>query len=315
MVAAAAAAARPTRATRAAATATPTTEHLALSPWPGDYDLISGLVGFGVYALDRLPRPLAAACLERVVERLDELAQRDGDRVSWHTPARLLPEWQRKIAPGGYHNLGLAHGMAGVVGLLGAAAGAGALAPAGHRLLAGVVDWLLERRLPAGAGAWWDSWLVAGVEPKPARSAWCYGDPGVAAALLAAGRGCAREDWCAAALAAMVGVADRPADKSGIVDAGLCHGAAGLAHIFNRFYQATGDERMGAAARRWFAHLLAMRRDEGVAGFPAYHPVPDEQPRWVAEAGVLTGAAGVGLALLAATTGSAPTWDRFLLLS
>ncbi len=60
-------------------------------------------------------------------------------------------------------------------------------------------------------------------------------------------------------------------DRSGCVDAGLCHGAAGVAHIYNRFWQWTGDDLFGAAARRWFAEVLAMRRpDSGIAGFRSY---------------------------------------------
>ena len=38
-------------------------DHLDRSPWPGPYNLCDGLVGFGVYALERLPRPAAVACL------------------------------------------------------------------------------------------------------------------------------------------------------------------------------------------------------------------------------------------------------------
>ena len=41
-------------------------DHLTLSRWSDDYDLIEGLVGLGVYALERLPRPAAAALLKRV---------------------------------------------------------------------------------------------------------------------------------------------------------------------------------------------------------------------------------------------------------
>ena len=40
---------------------------LSRSPWMGEYDLIGGLAGLGVYALERLPRPAAAALLERIV--------------------------------------------------------------------------------------------------------------------------------------------------------------------------------------------------------------------------------------------------------
>jgi hypothetical protein len=62
-------------------------ELLGTEDWQDDYDLISGLVGFGVYALERLPRPRARECLERVVDLLARTAERDGaaGTVTWHT--------------------------------------------------------------------------------------------------------------------------------------------------------------------------------------------------------------------------------------
>jgi len=74
-----------------------------------------------------------------------------------------------------------------------------------------------------------------------------------------------------------------------VVGAGFCHGAIGLAHIFNRLYQANGEPVFREAARRWFGHVL------------------DESQ--------LEGAAGIGLALLAAMTPLEPRWDRLFLLS
>ena len=44
------------------------------APWTGEYDLISGLVGFGVYALERVQRPSAVSCLAAVVDRLEQTA-------------------------------------------------------------------------------------------------------------------------------------------------------------------------------------------------------------------------------------------------
>jgi len=62
-------------------------------------------------------------------------------------------------------------------------------------------------------------------------------------------------------------------------------------------HQTTGDPALGDLARTWVATTL----DLGAQSLP--------------DAGFLTGAAGVGLALLAATGDREPTWDRFLLLS
>ncbi|HEX6863605.1 MAG TPA: lanthionine synthetase LanC family protein, partial [Thermoanaerobaculia bacterium] len=88
-------------------------ELLRKTPWPHDYDLVAGLVGYGVYALERLPRPSAAACLELVVERLAEIADPRPEGVAWHTPLALVPELNRPWYPQGLDNLGVAHGTPG----------------------------------------------------------------------------------------------------------------------------------------------------------------------------------------------------------
>jgi hypothetical protein len=108
-------------------------EYLDQSPWCRDYDLISGLVGVGVYALERLPRPTAAACLERVIDRLAERAERSRAGITWHTPADLLVSEQRAQYTAGYYNLGVAHGVPGAIALLGAACAAGV--PQARRVL------------------------------------------------------------------------------------------------------------------------------------------------------------------------------------
>jgi hypothetical protein len=101
-----------------------------------------------------------------------------------------------------------------------------------------------------------------------------------------------------------------------VVDAGLCHGAAGLGHLFNRLFQATGDSCLAEAARFWLARTLQMRRPgRGVGGYEAWQLDDDGKVTWIADPGLLAGAAGIALALLAATTPVEPAWDRVLLVS
>jgi hypothetical protein len=286
--------------------------HLDPSPWTGDYDLIDGLVGFGVYALERLPRPGAVACLERVIGHLAETAKRRPEGVTWWTnPAWLPPETSAK-SPQGYYNLGLAHGVPGVIALLGQACAAGVAVEGARPLLHGAVRWLLAHQLPEGF-----SYLVGpeGAD-QPARLAWCYGDPGVAAALLLAARLLDEPAWERAALAIARRAAGRPPEQAGVVDAGLCHGAAGLGHLFNRLFQATGEPCLARAAKSWFERALQMwRPGRGVGGYEAWQLADDGQVTWIADRGLLTGAAGIALALQAATTAVEPGWDRLLLVS
>jgi hypothetical protein len=100
-----------------------------------------------------------------------------------------------------------------------------------------------------------------------------------------------------------------------VADAGFCHGAAGVAHIFNHLHQATGEERFGDAARDWIERVYAHRAEgEGVAGFRAWNPDPNAASKWLVEPGLLAGAAGVGAVLAAACTSLPPRWDGMFLL-
>jgi len=214
-------------------------------------------------------------------------------------------------------NLGVAHGVPGVIAMLGRIAAADVDARTKKRalsLLERAVEWLLAQELPRSSEGCFA--VAAGSPREPARLAWCYGDPGIAATLFVAARATRNRVWERAAMRIALRAATRPADTAGVVDAGLCHGAAGVAHIFHRLFLATGEERLAEAARFWFARTLAMRRmGRGFAGFRVRVPPTMNKRGWLTEPGFLTGAAGITLALIAATTDADPTWDRTLLLS
>jgi class I lanthipeptide synthase len=293
-------------------------DYLKRSPWEGDYDLVGGLVGIGVYALERLPRPSAARCLELIVDRLVETSERQADGVTWLTRPDLLPQHQLTQCPNGYYNLGLAHGVPGVIALLGQVCAAGVAIEKGRPLLDGAVNWILGQRLTTKTQSTFSPWInLNDLEREDCRLAWCYGDAGIAAALLVAARSVNEFEWEREALAIARRAAMRPPESAGVKDAALCHGAAGLGHVFNRLYQMSGDNDVREAACYWFTRTLELRRKgEGIAGFSAWRIGPDDgEAYWEAEVGVLEGAAGIALALLAASTTVEPAWDRMLLLS
>jgi len=263
---------------------------------------------------------MAIEMLKRVVERLNETAERNAEGITWLTPPELLTPWQREISPNGYYNLGLAHGVPGVIALLGHAYAAGIARAQVEPLLEGAIDWLLAQKLPSSAHSIFPSWVgpswaQPSIGSDGCRLAWCYGDAGIAAALLSAARSARERSWEREALEIAICAARRAPETAGVLDVSLCHGAAGLGHIFNRMYQATGEKQLKDSATFWFDRTLEMRRPEGgIGGFVALGVVTDER-RWVADPGFLTGAAGVGLALLAAITPIEPSWDRILLVS
>ncbi len=292
--------------------------YLSRSPWDEPYDLIAGLAGLGVYALERLPRPSAVTLVALIVDRLEESAQPRRPGVAWRSnPEWLLPELRRDPNP--EWNLGVAHGVPAIVAFLGGVCAAGIeprIERKAHALLEKAVVWLLAQELPKGQAGCFAYAVGPGIPTVAARAAWCYGDPGLAATLLLGARAVGESAWERAAIRIALRAARRPADTCGVVDAGLCHGAAGLAHIFHRLYRATEDERFAVAARSWFARTLAMwRPGRGFGGFAKYTSNAQGAMGWEADSGFLTGTGGIALALAAALTSFEPEWDRALALS
>lgn len=282
--------------------------------WPREYDLINGLVGLGVYALEGLPRPTAVTCLERIVARLGDRARHEPEGAAWFSAPETLPEFQREEHPEGLFNLGASHGAAGVVALLGAAAGAGI--DGARPLFDRAISWYLARRQSGENGSAFSHFYVPGEEPRPSRIAWCYGDPGVSAALLVAARGTGDRELERIALEVARGAAACPEPKARIQDAGLCHGATGVAHLFHRMYCMTGDETLADAGRTWYERALRFRTPgSGFGGFRSWSTGLNGELDWRNDPGFLEGAAGVGLALLSAISPVDPGWDRIFLIS
>ena len=133
-------------------------------------------------------------------------------------------------------------------------------------------------------GSLFPSHIPVDGEPRPTRTAWCYGDLGVAAVLLSAAQSFDRADWQEEALAIASVGARRPFEETMATDAGLCHGATGIAHLFNRIYQATGDEEIRDAAQTWYRTTLDMRRPgQGIAGYLSWIVDPPGPGVWKAE--------------------------------
>ncbi|HEY5937046.1 MAG TPA: lanthionine synthetase C family protein [Kofleriaceae bacterium] len=284
--------------------------------WDASYDLISGLVGFGVYFLERLEhldtdKPRRG--LARIVEHLYRTREETAGGVSWFTRVELLPEWQRAVSPRGHYNCGVAHGVPGVIGLLGKIAARPDAPPHARELCLAASTWLEAQRLPTRSPGWYPARALRDeVEREATRAAWCYGDPGIAVVRWATALRLETPVDSAIALARHCALRDPEA--CGVVDPGFCHGAAGLGHLFNRFYQASGEPLFRTAARSWFERALTMRRPEGVAGFAAFTSRFEHQDaRWVPATSLLEGAAGIALALLAACESTEPAWDRLFL--
>jgi hypothetical protein len=180
--------------------------------------------------------------------------------------------------------------------------------------IASIAAWLRDNRVDDAWGINWPTMVALPGEARPAepsRAAWCYGSPGVARALWLAGTALEDEHLMRVAIEAMRAVYDRPLPARQIDSPTFCHGVAGLLQITLRFAHDTREAVFTAAAADLTDQLLGAYDPDRLLGFCSLEPGGNE----VDQAGLLDGAPGVALVLLAAATDVEPTWDRLFLLA
>ena len=283
----------------------------------GQFDAISGLAGIGVYLLQRQSDPGMNAVLTAVLRSMVALAGNgDDDIPRWFTPTALLSDvTTRARYPQGALNCGLAHGIPGPLALMALSHSAGADVPGLRDAMSRTARWLLAHRADDEWGVNWPSMvsLPGGTieRDRPGRAAWCYGSPGVARALWLAGCALQDEDLKSSAIEAMEAVFRRPIAARQVHSPTLCHGVAGLLQITLRFANDAKLPQFEQAATELVSQLLEAFNPNALLGFCGVEP----DGTLVDQAGMLDGAPGVAMALLAAATDARPTWDRMFLLA
>ena len=253
-----------------------------------DFDVISGWSGM------RLARCVAGSGeRDRLIDLLAWVMADDRRWCCLH-PMRLneAPE----------NDLGLAHGIPGVLAAV--ALTMGTLDDELRALLARCAHDVRRHARRKGERILWPghAQAEAGVV---VRSAWCYGTPGVAAALYWSARALGDRELGDFALEALEGEARASLEEWGAVDHALCHGTLGNALVFASVgTQSENPVLLEAVERAASAALDGLERDGGACWGMAMDMT--RQDLW----SELDGAAGIALALLTLVGDADSTWLR-----
>jgi lantibiotic modifying enzyme len=276
-----------------------------------DYEFFTGVTGMGLYLLEGPLTPFAREGIQRILEILEEGAIPEGDGIAW---------LRKKISSGEiYYDLGIPHGIPGIILFL-CRVSATEIEPAlVRRLLQGAVNWLLAQENPTGRGHFPH---VSG-KSFSGRLAWCYGDLGVAAALLAAGETLDSPTLRAKAMALFDKDATRDIQTAmvfrhkqyGIYDRGLCHGTSGIALFFQHLFRKTGCPDYLRATEYWTDLTLSIKRSAKGTGIAGHlFPSLDAEKRWIKNPYLLEGSAGVGLFYLSTLNEEQSGWETLFML-
>lgn len=267
-----------------------------------EYDLFSGLIGMATLFLHRMPTSDALARILSHLILLTRTRMEDGlELPGWwvpHDPDPILP------TPGGHANLGMAHGAAGLLAVLSLAARQGCFVRGQREAIASLMWWFDRWRQTSANGPWWPQWLTREdlrsgrlTQPGPGRPSWCYGAPGITRALqlgaIALGdqarRRTAEEDMAACLTGGQL---------RRLSDTGLCHGLAGA---YQTAYRGSQDALGGEIAAR-LSEVGSLLAEQATACCGN-------------GTGLLTGEAGVRLAMETAHTLPRSGWDSCLLIN
>ena len=272
----------------------------------GHYDFLHGAMGVVFYLVKRNRWDY----LKDLVSALNDIAIWDEGCAKWRSKLRHL-----KGAFG--FNISLSHGSSAIAIILCKFLKIIPENETAKRLLQGTIGYILNQEIPvAQYGCYFPAFSIESQpELTKTRLGWCYGDLGVALAIWESGQQLQNQAWTNKGMKVLLHAARRRGLSENLVmDAGICHGTAGLAQIFNRLYRRTKRIDFMKAADYWCKETLRMAKfEDGLAGYKTWYS--PEYGGWKCKDSLLEGIAGIGLSLLSFVAPEDPVWDECLLLS
>ncbi|MFB9903860.1 lanthionine synthetase C family protein [Allokutzneria oryzae] len=283
-----------------------------------DYDAVQGASGtlgyLSLFGTDLAPDVQSA--VDVLVNDLIWLCAPQERR--WFIPPRHYPiEDYNEPYPHGYVNLGLAHGIPGPLAALSFAWRAGHRHEGLIETVRHLTDYLVGVPCEDEWGRNWPGGIPLtedGAENRGrlgrARTAWCYGAPGIACALLNASIALQDNEVREIAVDAFEAVLRRFTAAGRMDGATLCHGAAGLLAIAAAFDRQTDSAEIRDGIAALTEHVLSHCDEHLLLGVQDY----EEAGVLLDNPGLLTGSAGVALALWSAAGAGDARWERALLI-
>lgn len=228
----------------------------------------------------------------------------------------MIPDFDSKTRKliDGRVNLGLAHGIPSVLKFCMQCYSQDVCKDQARAMAQQIIDFLLSNKNTDTTHCYF-AYISGNAEENAIRSrlAWCYGDLSIGIILYQAGRLFADPQLLQLGTAiALHGAARRSDEATQVCDAGVCHGSAGLAYMFQKMWHYTLLPELKEAMDYWISRTTAFSRfEDGPAGFKKFNPADHT---FETDYGLLEGAAGIGLVLYTYVTGDF-SWDYCLMLN
>lgn len=197
-------------------------------------------------------------------------------------------------------HLGPAHGISGIIAILGIAYGKKYFQKQSEQWLEKFTQLVLGTKMPPDSISVFPIWIDLETEEKSFSSlSWCAGDIGIGAALLNTSTLLGKPVWNGQSADILKKAAQRKDITQSMINGyGICHGYFGASRIFSRAYHTNRVQEFEEASLYWLK--------KGMDSFI----ITKESPM-----SILNGLAGAGLVMLDYQQEKISSWDECLLIS
>ena len=277
----------------------------------GNYDYLHGALGVAAYFLSRCDKKEIRGYLGDLLSELEKSAiECENGAVKW------ISVLKSETGEKGF-NISLSHGMSSIAAFLIRLYQLNFETERVDNLLRKTVTYIFDQVTYAeGSVSYFPSYSKeSSAGNHHSRLGWCYGDLGVAYTLWRAAITLTNTEWENSAIQILIHNSQRrDLQINAVRDAGLCHGSAGIAHIFWTLYLKTRKQEFWETAEYWLDITMKMAKyEDGLAGYKAYRTEEYGGPE--KSEVLLDGIAGIGLALLSYLSCNEIAWDECLMLS
>ncbi|WP_103866047.1 lanthionine synthetase C family protein [Aquimarina sp. I32.4] len=280
------------------------------------FDFLHGAIGYGYYFLKRYQNAASEASkkiyktyLDELITALKKTSKENEQGVWWQS---VLDKEKGIVGC----NLGLSHGISSTVNFLARIAVYDEFYEDVIELVQKTAYYILSYKTnDTTLTAMYPNWIVENNKTDdPSRLAWCYGDLGIGISLLKAAEVLKDTRLYNEAINTLKhSTKRRNLDEAGVKDAGICHGAYGILHMYTYLYKKTKEDVFKEASDFWMQQALDIGvHDDGYAGYKVWRGVETE--KWISEVNLLEGVAGIGLTMLSYMTPLQTKWDESLLI-
>lgn len=282
---------------------------LDVNHWDEEIEIVLGLAGVLTYLSRR--QKFSNECSKMQSLALKHYMQLalsfDKNTLAWPQPKHSIFKFNKVNTDQNEFNYGLAHGMFGIVSALLPLFDIPHFKENSEHLITSACNWLISQ----GNTDQKDGFFTYSTEAiQTARKGWCYGDITSALILHRVGQATQNQDFISLSKKiALNTLTPSNLDKM-VIDAGLCHGSAGLALLYHLLANEMKLTELESGREHWLTFTIERYKKDGLKGFYEYVP---QSNKYQANHGLLTGYSGIGLCLYSIKYNDTSWTDSFLI--